>query len=193
MKSKKKLTHRFEAKHHRGLESQYRRRILPPTKILKSFGLRRGMKVADVGAGTGYFLIPAARIAGQQGKAYAIDVSEEMLRILSKKRLPRNTVIVHSSDGYSFDVLSSEVDFAVASAILHENDPDQFLREVRRIMKRHGKLLIIEWKKTSQYGPPSYEKLEQDDVVRILRRNRFRPIISRSLNARYYAVLSEKA
>jgi len=192
MRSKKKLTHRFEPKHHRGLESRYRRRILPPTTILKSFGLKKGMKVADVGVGTGYFLIPAARIVGQQGKAYGIDVSEEMLQILSKKRLPRNTVIVHSIDGYSFDVPSSEVNFVVASAILHENDPDKFLRELRRIMKRKGKLLIIEWKKTSKFGPPLDERLDEEDVVRMLKRNRFRPVTSRSLNARYYAVLSEK-
>lgn len=184
--------HRFEAKHHKGLESQYRRRILPPTRILKSFGLKKGMKIADIGAGTGYFLIPAARIVGQEGKAYGVDVSKEMLRILSSKHLPKNTVIVHSKDGYSFDLPSLEVDFVIASAILHENDYDRFLREVRRILKQHGKLLIIEWKKTSRFGPPLEEKLDQDEVIRMLGKHRMRVVSSRDLNARYYAILSEK-
>jgi hypothetical protein len=53
--------HRFEAKHHERFESSYRRRILPPTSTLRRFGLKKGMNVAGICAGSKYFLIPGAR------------------------------------------------------------------------------------------------------------------------------------
>lgn len=82
--------HRFEAKHHKRLNSSYRRRILPPTSTLKKFGLKKGMVVADIGAGSGYFLIPAARIAGPEAAVFGVDASKEMLNILRRKKFPSN-------------------------------------------------------------------------------------------------------
>ncbi len=186
--------HRFEAKHHKRLDSAYRRRILPPTATLKRFGLKKGMAVADIGAGSGYFLIPAARIVGKDAAAYAVDASKEMLAVIGKRNPPSNVVPVHTRDGYSFKMDSGSVDFVVASAILHENEPVRFLKEIRRIMKPNATLLIIDWRPESlRSGPPMEERLSPAEVKAFLAKSKLKAVKTVILNTRYYAVTAKKA
>ncbi len=185
--------HRFEAKHHKRLDSAYRRRILPPSTTLKRFGLKKGMTVADIGSGSGYFLIPAARIVGKEAAAYAVDASKEMLAVIDGKKPPSNVVPVYTRDGYSFKIESGAVDYVIASAILHENEPVRFLREIRRIMKPNATLLIIDWRKDSlRSGPPMEERLTPDEVKVFLKKSKLRAIKSVVLNPRFYAVVAKK-
>ncbi len=185
--------HRFEAKHHKRLDSTYRRRILPPSTTLKRFGLKRGMDVADIGSGSGYFLISAARIVGKDSTAYAVDASEEMLAVLKSKKPPSNVVAVHTRDGYSFKVDSDSVDFVIASAILHENEPVRFLREIRRIMRPKATLLIIDWRKESlRAGPPMEERLTPAEVKAFLAKSKLKTGKVVVLNSRYFAVTAKK-
>ncbi len=186
--------HRFEAKHHKRLDSSYRRRILPPSTTLKRFGLKKGMTVADIGSGSGYFLIPAARIVGREAPAYGVDASKEMLAHLKRKKPPSNVVLLHTRDGYQFKVPSGSVDFVIASAILHENEPVKFLGEIRRIMKANAALLVIEWRKESmRAGPPMEERLDTKEVRNFLARSRMRAVKTVVLNPRYFAVVAKKA
>ena len=185
--------HRFEAKHHKRLDSPYRRRILPPKATLERFGLKKGMAVADIGAGSGYFLISAARIVGKESKAYAVDASKEMLSVLKGKRPPSNVEMVHTDDGYSFKIDSGAVDYVIASSILHENEPVKFLKEIRRIMKPGATLLIIDWRKESlRYGPPVEERLSPEQVKEFLSKSNLKAVKTAVLNTRYYAVLAKK-
>jgi ubiquinone/menaquinone biosynthesis C-methylase UbiE len=185
--------HRFEAKHHKRLDSPYRRRILPPSTTLKRFGLKRGMAVADIGSGSGYFLIPAARLVGEASAAYAVDASKEMLALLDSKNPPSNVVPVHTKDGYKFKIESNSVDFVIASAILHENEPVRFLKEIRRIMKPKATLLIIDWRKESKRsGPPMEERLTPSEVKAFLARSALKVSRSVILNSRYFAVVARK-
>jgi 2-polyprenyl-3-methyl-5-hydroxy-6-metoxy-1,4-benzoquinol methylase len=48
-------------------------------KILAAVGLKRGMKVADIGAGTGLFTIPFAKAVGPEGKVYAVEIARKFL------------------------------------------------------------------------------------------------------------------
>ena len=55
--------------------------------ILAQIGLKPGDTLADIGSGDGYFSIPAARMVGQSGKIYALDVSAEAISELKADRL----------------------------------------------------------------------------------------------------------
>ena len=46
-----------------------------PYKLLKEAGLEKGQKVLEVGCGPGFYTIPAARIVGEEGIVYAVDVN----------------------------------------------------------------------------------------------------------------------
>src|ERR1039458_2471493 len=50
-----------------------------PDKNLAQLGLAEGMKVADLGAGTGYYSIVAGRHLGNGGRIYAVEVQKDLL------------------------------------------------------------------------------------------------------------------
>ena len=60
-----------------------------PEKILKNFGIADTMIVADFGAGSGFYSIPAAKMA-QNGKVYAIEIQKDFLATLKDKAEKEN-------------------------------------------------------------------------------------------------------
>jgi len=56
-----------------------------PYQLLRAAGLRQGQKVLEVGCGPGFFTIPAARIVGEDGLIYAIDVNPFAIRRIKNK------------------------------------------------------------------------------------------------------------
>jgi len=56
-----------------------------PYKLLHVAGLKKGQKVVEVGCGPGFFTIPAARIVGDEGHVYAVDVHPRAVARVKKK------------------------------------------------------------------------------------------------------------
>ena len=56
-----------------------------PYKLLHGAGLKKGQKVVEVGCGPGFFTIPAARIVGDEGHIYALDVHPRAVARVKKK------------------------------------------------------------------------------------------------------------
>ena len=56
-----------------------------PYKLLNAAGLKEGQKVVEVGCGPGFFTIPAARIVGDEGHIYAVDVHPRAVDRVKKK------------------------------------------------------------------------------------------------------------
>ncbi len=68
----------------RFLDSNYRRKIQPPDKVIQRSGIKQGMQVLEIGCGSGAFTTFAARAVGEQGKVYALDIEPKMLKQLGK-------------------------------------------------------------------------------------------------------------
>ena len=58
-----------------------------PDKLLKAAGLKSGQKVLEVGCGPGFFTIPAAKIVGEEGFVYAVDVHPLAIRRVKAKNM----------------------------------------------------------------------------------------------------------
>lgn len=56
-----------------------------PYKLLRAAGLKQGQKVLEVGCGPGFFTIPAAKIVGEEGLIYAIDINAFAIRRVKNK------------------------------------------------------------------------------------------------------------
>jgi ubiquinone/menaquinone biosynthesis C-methylase UbiE len=59
--------------------------IRNPYKLLKAAGLKVGQKVLEVGCGPGFFTIPAARIVGDEGHVYAVDIHPRAIKRVEEK------------------------------------------------------------------------------------------------------------
>jgi ubiquinone/menaquinone biosynthesis C-methylase UbiE len=157
------MPHRFTGDFSR-LESEERKRILPPTRVLQMMSLQQGDTLLDFGCGIGYFSIPALDAVGENGTVIAVDVSREMLQELRKRAGSRkNLIIVHadSLEGLTADII-------LLSMVLHEvDDPKGFLRTCRASLNPSGRVVVIDWQKmdTGSLGPPVEERLAKEEVL----------------------------
>ena len=93
------MMHRFDPKNLARLDSPERRALLPPEKTLHTIGLKEGETLLDIGAGIGYFSIPALDIVGPAGSVIAADLSSEMLAELTLRAGKRpNLMILRSAE-----------------------------------------------------------------------------------------------
>ena len=59
------------------LDSNYRRKLQSPQKIIERSGIKKGIKIMDVGCGSGVFITFTAEAVDNKGKVYALDIQEK--------------------------------------------------------------------------------------------------------------------
>jgi len=121
--------------------------------ILSKMGIDERQQVAELGCGNfGFFVFPLARLVGRQGKVYAVDILKSTLEEIKKEAKKNNwpQVIPVWSNLETFkatDIETSSLDSALLINVLHQSEKKiEILREAIRLLKRGGKLLIVEWK-----------------------------------------------
>ena len=130
-----------------------------PSANLAKLGLTDGMKVVDLGAGSGFYTIEAARKVGVSGRVYAVDVQKDLLERLRSAAINeglRNIeVIWGNAEKIGGTKLRESIeDCVVASNILFQIEkPDEFALEIKRILKPGGKVLVVDWSETSSLSP----------------------------------------
>lgn len=162
------MPHKFDPSMAHILEDEERRKFLPPEKILKEVGVREGVVMADVGCGTGYFTLPAAKLV-KDGRVFAVDVQEEMLELLKQRAEGLENLMPVKSEEDAIPLPDESVDIVFMGDVLHELEGDATLREVHRILRRRGVLGIVEWRKEDTgIGPPVEDRLSEQEAVRML-------------------------
>lgn len=82
-----------------------RDRIHQPNKVMDAVGLREGMVIGEVGAGSGYFTFHLARRVGDSGKVYANDISRSALDSLQRRNRQEGLSNIETILGESQDPL----------------------------------------------------------------------------------------
>lgn len=183
--------HKFDAAHRARLDSAERRAYLDPEAILGSLRLRKGWRVADIGAGIGFFSIPAARLVGPEGRVFAVDLSPEMLEDLRAKLAANHVANVEPvrSTEDRVPLEDRSVDLAFLACVLHELAGPATLLECRRILRASGILAIVDWKKLDQdVGPPKEHRLDEDEARAVLRDAGFAPVRSFDAGPYHYGI-----
>jgi len=126
----------------RGLNSTHRKRIQPPSMIVKGLRLETGMIVVEIGCGPGTFTIDVARAIAPKGTVYAVDIQEGMLEQLRnniQKHGIENIVPILADAGGRIPLDDELADAAFSVTVLPEI-PDRVgaLREIHRVLKRDG-------------------------------------------------------
>ncbi|MEP6594361.1 MAG: class I SAM-dependent methyltransferase [Ginsengibacter sp.] len=104
--------------------------------------------VADIGAGTGYYTFAIARkIPG--GKVYAVEIQDEMIKYLDKKKKATgvNNVDIIKGTQQSANLPENSVDLAIMVDVYHELEfPHEMLQAIRRSLKGDGAILLLEYR-----------------------------------------------
>ena len=146
----------------RSMERAERDSWQKPDEVVKALQLKNGDVVADIGAGTGYFARRLAKAVAPQGKVYAVDIAADVLDYMKqradKEGLHNITTIVSHED----DPMLPEngVDMAFFCDTTHHiANRVNFYRKMSPGVKRHGRLVIIDYPPGGQHTPHPAEML----------------------------------
>jgi ubiquinone/menaquinone biosynthesis C-methylase UbiE len=130
-----------------------------PASNLEKLGITHGMKIVDVGAGSGFYTIEAAKLTGPSGRVYAVDVQKDLLERLRSQAGTvgvRNIEVVWANAEKigGTKLRESIADRLIVSNVLSQIEkPDDFALEMKRLCKPGGKLMLIDWSETSPLSP----------------------------------------
>lgn len=176
------------------LDSKSRLEELPPENVLEFMEVKKGDILVDVGAGTGYFSIPALKYVGKDGKVFAVDISEKMINIIKNKIKGKDNIKLILSKTYKINLPSKIADKILLAFVVHEvEDKKLFLKEIDRLLKEEGTLAIVEWeKKETDRGPPLSERLDKKDLIDLMSEFNYKMLKYKKLNNYNYICLFEK-
>ena len=121
------------------------------SKMVSFAEINSGARALDVACGRGAILFPAAKAVGEQGHVVGIDLSESMVNETAKeinRRSITNTT-VRKMDAENLDFPDASFDLVLAGfCIFFFTDPNQAFREMHRVLKPNGKIVLSTWIKT---------------------------------------------
>jgi ubiquinone/menaquinone biosynthesis C-methylase UbiE len=131
-------------------EVESREVYLARKDILASLQLKPGDRVADVGAGTGFFTLLMSETIGEQGWAYAIDISPKFVEHLSKqfhqRKVENVTTVLCDQDSICLPPNSVDLVF-ICDVYHHFEYPADTLASIHRSLDPNGRLVLIDFER----------------------------------------------
>ena len=188
------MPHIFRPEHAMRLLGEERERLLPVERVLDALCVEPHHDVIDIGAGPGYFALPLARRT--RGKVYAVDLSTEMLAMLSERAMAASAhnIETRQASAERLPLEDALVDRALMAFVLHEvPEREEAIREVRRVLRPKGRFLLLEWdKRPMEMGPPVEERLAVDACEAQLVQAGFRILHRIFPNDVHYGLVAER-
>jgi len=131
------------------LERPEREQEERPDLVLAALHLKPGEAVADIGAGTGFYTRRMAKLVGDQGLIYAVEIQQEMLDLLTNKMAELNIRNVKPVLGTITDpkLPPLSIDLALMVDVYHEFDhPHEMIEAMCRALKPGGRIVFVEFR-----------------------------------------------
>lgn len=154
--------------------------FVKPEEVIKHIGLSAGKSVADIGAGIGYYSFLMSPLVGQEGTIYAIDIQKDLLEKIIKQAEERHISNIHAVWGDAENVggtklKSGAVDIVLVSNVLFQTESkSSFVHEIKRILKKNGKIVIVDWAESfAGLGPDSLHVVSEEIARSLFENNGF--------------------
>lgn len=150
-----------------------------PAQNIKTIVLGEGSVVVDLGAGSGFYSLEAARRVGPEGRVYAVDVQKELL-----DRIKTSADSEHLSN---IDIMWGDIEkiggskigtehadvVLVCNVLFQVEDKESLMTEALRILKPNGRLCVIDWT-DSHFGlGPDASRIVTADAAREVAAKKF--------------------
>jgi ubiquinone/menaquinone biosynthesis C-methylase UbiE len=172
-----------------------RRKWQNPEAILAEIGLKPGFTFIDVGCGEGFFALPAARLVGNRGRVYGLDIYEEAIQRLKEKATKEGLKNLTLKVGAAEETILCK---ACANIVffgidLHDfRDPPKALINAKKMLKPGGRLIDLDWKKEPmELGPPLQIRFSQEEAVTKIEEAGFRVQIVKKAGPYHYMIIAK--
>ena len=144
-----------------------------PQVIIDQLGLVPGIHIADLGSGVGHYGLAAAPLIGS-GRVHAVDVQKDLLEKLLAEARHRGLTNIDTVWG-DLEKLGGtrlkdhSIDYVFVTNILFQvEDKVTFLKEIARITKAGGKVLVVDWSDSFAGTGPLADSVVSEQMARQL-------------------------
>lgn len=119
-----------------------------PKEVIERLAITPGSRVADLGAGGGYFTWYLAEAVGSQGTVYAVEIDETALSIIKEEMHARginNVVPIHAEPTDAKLQLEPVALVFTCDTYHHMNDRITYFRSRARYLKGDGQVAILDF------------------------------------------------
>ena len=153
----------------RNLESPSRQEWQKPDQVVERLQLKSGQRVAEIGSGSGYFVVRFARAVGEAGKVYAVDIDPDMLNYLrwraEKEELPNIELVRATPDDPKLAGSSVDMVF-LCNTIHHIENRDRYYPYITRALREGGRLVIVDFYNRPLPVPSPRVKIPRSDMIK---------------------------
>ena len=158
-----------------------------------------GARVADLGCGSmGYFVLQAAKLAGDKGRVYACDILKDVLSAVSGKARQEGLINVKTVwtnlEIVGATKIEEPLDYALLiNTLFQATKHAEMLAEAYRLLKSEGKLLVVEWHASSgPLGPSANLRLAKETVDEMAQSAGFAKIREFEAGQNHYGLIFQK-
>lgn len=167
-----------------------------PDQNIAQLGLREGMRVADFGSGSGAYALALGKRVGHTGHVYAIEVQKDLVKKLEseiKESKVRNVECIWGNIEklHGTKIADHSMDAVIIANVLFQaEDKLGVIDEARRILKKDGKILLIDWLSSfSGMGPSSDHIMEPSLVIELFTKRKFKFLEKINTNPHHYGII----
>jgi ubiquinone/menaquinone biosynthesis C-methylase UbiE len=117
--------------------------------MLTNLGLKHGMAICDMGCGNGFYTLQMAKIIGDDGHIYAVDIQPEMLKLLNQRADEQQVRNVSPILGTLSDprLPKRKIDLILLVDVYHEfSHPEEMLAAMREALSPGGVCALVEFR-----------------------------------------------
>jgi ubiquinone/menaquinone biosynthesis C-methylase UbiE len=152
------------------LEAPDRQQWQQPVRVMDTLNIADGSRVADIGAGGGWFTIRLSRQVGPNGRVFAEDIQPLMIESIKRRVAREGLKNVEPILGTADDPkLPGNLQAVLMCDVYPQlKDPVAFLKLVRAALAPNGLVGIVDFKTDGEGGPgpPLAERIDPDAIVR---------------------------
>lgn len=138
--------------------------------MLTSLGVKRGMAICDMGCGNGFYSLQLAKMTGDEGHVYAVDIQPEMLKFLNQRADEQGVKNVSPILGTFTDprLPKGKIDLILLVDVYHEfSHPEQMLAAMRDALAPDGLCALVEFRAEDPNVPIKPEhKMTKEQILR---------------------------
>src|ERR1700678_1676541 len=130
--------------------------------------LAPGKRVLDIACGTGLVSFAAARAVGPYGQVLGVDLSGRMVSSAQRRAIQMNlsNCSFARMDAETLDLPDAGFDIVLcALGLMYMPDPEQALREMRRVLRAGGRVSLAVWGERSKCGWSAIFPIVGDEVA----------------------------